>query len=119
MTSPHDTTLAAYEAIQAAADTTMYDLTLFVSGASDLSAVAIANARHLCDTHLAGRHHLAVVDVHEDVTAVFASQVLATPTLVRNQPEPIRKVIGDLSHTDNVLRALGITVIDDVAPDAG
>ena len=114
MTSPHDATLARYEAGAAsgAATVTVFDLTLFVSGASDLSAVAIANARDLCDTYLAGRHHLAVVDVHEDPKAVFASQVLATPTLVRNLPAPARKVIGDLSRTDKVLRALDIPAAD-------
>jgi diguanylate cyclase (GGDEF)-like protein/PAS domain S-box-containing protein len=75
-----------------------YDLTLYVSGASDLSARAIADARQLCDTHLAGRYHLGVIDVNEDPAGVRAGGVLATPTLVRNQPLPVRELVGDLSR---------------------
>lgn len=78
-----------------------YELTLFVSGASDLSARAIADARQLCDTHLAGRYHLAVVDVQEDCTGLVDSEVLATPTLVKNWPLPVRKLVGNLSRTHN------------------
>jgi circadian clock protein KaiB len=108
MNPPHDATLAGLEASRADSTAAFYELTLFVSGASDLSAVAIANARHLCDTYLADRHRLTVVDVHEDMTAVLTNQVLATPTLVLNLPAPSRKVIGDLSRTAKVLSALGI-----------
>jgi diguanylate cyclase (GGDEF)-like protein len=75
-----------------------FDLTLYVSGASDLSARAIADARRLCDVHLAGHYHLSVIDVYEDPAAVRASGVLATPTLVKNRPLPVRELVGDLSH---------------------
>jgi circadian clock protein KaiB len=90
-----------------------YELTLFVSGASDLSARAIANARELCDTHLEGRYELAVLDVHEDAAAALDSDVIAAPTLVRNRPLPVRKLVGDLSHTAKVLVALDIRAADD------
>jgi circadian clock protein KaiB len=85
-----------------------YDLTLFVSGASGLSSTAIANASALCEAHLAGRYVLAVVDVHADSSSVIASNVLAAPTLVRNLPLPVRKIVGDLTDTDRVLRALEV-----------
>jgi circadian clock protein KaiB len=85
-----------------------YELTLFVSGASDLSARAIANAKELCDTHLDGRYELSVVDVHEDAAAALNSDVIAAPTLVRNSPLPVRKLVGDLSKTDKVLVALDL-----------
>jgi circadian clock protein KaiB len=85
-----------------------YELTLFVSGASDLSARAIANAKKLCDTHLVGRYELSVVDVHEDAAAALNSDVIAAPTLVRNSPLPVRKLVGDLSKTDKVLVALDL-----------
>lgn len=91
-------------------DGTSYELTLFVSGASDISARAIANARQLCDTHLDGRCHLSVVDVHEDPAAVLSSRVLAAPTLVKNRPLPVRKHVGDLSNTAKVLLALDLPV---------
>jgi circadian clock protein KaiB len=83
-----------------------YDLTLFVNGASDLSAHAITNAHTLCDAHLGGRYDLAVVDVHEDPMAALRSQVLAAPTLVKNQPLPVRRVVGDLSDPTKVRLAL-------------
>jgi circadian clock protein KaiB len=85
-----------------------YDLTLFVNGASDLSGRAIANARQLCDRHLAGRYHLAVIDVRDDPALVSRHRLLAAPTLVRTSPLPVRKIVGDLSHTDKVLLALEI-----------
>jgi circadian clock protein KaiB len=88
-----------------------YDLTLFVSGASDLSARAVADTRRLCDTFLAGRFELSVVDMHEDAGAGRRSQVLAVPALVRTGPPPTRKIVGDLSDSDKVVRALGLSVV--------
>lgn len=94
-------------------DETRFELTLFVSGASDLAARAIANATRICETHLKGRYQLSVVDVHEDLAALLTSQVLATPTLVRNRPLPVRKIVGDLSRTDRVLLALDLPIVRD------
>jgi circadian clock protein KaiB len=102
-----------------APDATWYDLALFVSGASDLSAKAIADARGLCDTHLSGRSHLSVIDVRDDPAAVLSSQVLATPTIVRRMPVPVRKLVGDLSDPDKVLQALGIPAAARTADDRG
>jgi len=93
-----------------------YELTLFVSGASALSAHAIATASQLCDLHLRGRYHLAVVDVHGDPAALAGRSVVAVPTLVRSRPRPERKVVGDLSDTARVLLALDIPAAGD--PDA-
>ena len=84
------------------------ELTLFVSGASDLSARAIANSRALCDVRLQGRFRLSVVDVHEDPDATQSSGVHATPTLVRPSPLPMRRFVGDLSDADAVLLRLGL-----------
>jgi circadian clock protein KaiB len=93
-----------------------YELTLFVSGASALSARAIATARQLCDLNLGDGYHLAVVDVHGDPAALAGRSVVAVPTLVRNRPRPERKVVGDLSDTAKVLLALEIPVAG--GPDA-
>jgi circadian clock protein KaiB len=87
-----------------------YELTLFVSGASDLSARAIADATRLCEAHLAGRYHLSVVDVHQDPAAVLAHRVVAAPTLVKHRPPPMRRLVGDLSRADRVLKALDLPV---------
>jgi circadian clock protein KaiB len=115
MTTPADAAIHQSEGDLGEDGAAFYELTLFVSGASDLAARAITNARRLCDTYLAGRYRLAVVDVYEDVAAFVANDVLATPTLMRSSPLPVRKVVGDLSRTDKVLRALDLPEAADVA----
>jgi circadian clock protein KaiB len=84
------------------------ELTLYVSGASDLSTRAITHARQLCDSDPSHPCRLTVVDIHDDPAAVMRSHVLAAPTLVRSKPLPARRVVGDLSHTDAVLAMLGL-----------
>ena len=86
----------------------VYELTLYVIGASALSARAITDARRFCDEYLEGRSRLTVVDLLDDTGAVRRSQVLATPTLVRSAPLPVRRLVGDLSEPDRVLAALDI-----------
>jgi circadian clock protein KaiB len=112
MTTPHDATLQRFEDALAERAESWYELTLIVSGASELSARAIANARQFCEAHLHGRYHLSVVDLHEEPASVGGRQVLAAPTLVKNHPLPVRKFVGDLSRTDNVLLALGMPAVD-------
>jgi circadian clock protein KaiB len=88
---------------RAAADH-VYHLTLFVNGASELSARAIADARRLCD--LSGRCQLTVIDIHDDPAAAVSRRVHAVPALVRTGPLPVRRLVGDLSQTGRVLAAL-------------
>jgi circadian clock protein KaiB len=83
-----------------------YELTLFVSGASDLAARAIANARRMCEARLPGHYHLSVVDIHENPTSMLTHNLLATPTLVKINPPPVRRVVGDLSQVDKVISLL-------------
>jgi circadian clock protein KaiB len=85
-----------------------YALTLFVSGASDASAHAIANVRELCDAHLGGRHELKIVDLHQEPAMAKDHNVLATPTLVKQHPLPLRMLVGDMSDHPRVLAALGV-----------
>ena len=92
----------------AAAGVTEYVLTLFVSGASDISAQAIGNAKSICEMYLTGRYRLQVVDIHRDVAKMMAHNVLAAPTLMRELPLPMRRLVGDLSDTRKVLAALDI-----------
>lgn len=91
-------------------DPETYELTLFVSGPSDVSEHAIVTARELCDVHLAGRARLTVVDVHADGGADLGAWMLATPTLARTLPLPVRKVVGSFSDTARVLEALGLSL---------
>jgi len=83
-----------------------YHLTLFVSGASGLSARAIDDVRRLCDVHLSERAELTVVDVYAEPQAALSSRVSVVPTLVRTSPLPVRRVVGDLSRAERVLSAL-------------
>jgi circadian clock protein KaiB len=108
MTKPHDATLTRLEDLPDPNDRTWYELTLVVSGASDLSTRAIANARRLCDTYMKDRYHLSVVDLHEQPAGALDRPVLAAPTLIKDLPLPSRKFVGDLSHTDKALLALGL-----------
>jgi circadian clock protein KaiB len=112
MTTPNDATVSGFEKALTLREGTHIELTLIVSGASDLSARAIANATRLCEEHLHGRYHLSVVDLHEAPASVLSGQVVAAPTLVKTQPLPMRKFVGDLSRTDRVLAALGLPVPD-------
>jgi circadian clock protein KaiB len=85
-----------------------YELTLFVSGASDLAGRAIANATRLCEANFPGQYHLSVVDVHEDPKSLLTHNLLATPTLVKINPPPVRRVVGDLSQVDKVISLLDL-----------
>jgi circadian clock protein KaiB len=104
----HDATLRRFELRTGSSETAPYVLTLFVTGASDMSARAISNVRSMCDEHLAGRYQLEVVDVHRDPSLMSAHDVVAAPTLIKESPLPKRMLVGDLSDTARVLAALDI-----------
>jgi circadian clock protein KaiB len=108
MTAGPELTVEQFERAVAALDQAHYELTLFVNGASERSAHAIADVRALCDAHLAGRFHLNVVDVHQNPDLVARFRVLASPTLVKEKPLPVRMLVGDLSDEGRVLAALDI-----------
>jgi circadian clock protein KaiB len=92
----------------AAAAGPRYVLRLYVSGTTARSARAIANTRRLCETNLKGRYDLDVVDVYQNPEATKADQVIAVPTLVKQLPAPLRRLIGDLSDQERVLSGLDI-----------
>jgi circadian clock protein KaiB len=89
-----------------------YSLTLFVSGASGSSAQAITNVRAICDAHLSGRYHLAIVDLNQEPMLAERHHVLATPTLVKDHPLPMRMLVGDMSDHPRVLVALDVRAAD-------
>jgi circadian clock protein KaiB len=90
-----------------------YDLTLFVSGASGLSARAIDDVRLLCDVHLNAQVRLTVVDIHADAAVALSRGVSVAPTLVRTRPLPLRRIVGDLSQAERVLAMLMLPVDGD------
>ena len=87
-------------------DTEEFVLTLFVSGASDLSARAIDSVSRLCERHLSDGWRLTVIDIHDDPESALANRIHAVPTLVRSRPLPVRRLVGDLSQADRVLAVL-------------
>jgi circadian clock protein KaiB len=85
-----------------------YELILFVSGASASSARAITNIREICDAQLSGRHQLNIVDLNQEPVLAAQHNVLATPTLVKDRPLPLRMLVGDMSDHVKVLLALDV-----------
>jgi circadian clock protein KaiB len=86
----------------------MFDLRLYVAGQTPRAVRAFANLRKICDEHLAGRYRIEVIDLVEDPQLGRGDQILALPTLVRRLPQPIKKIIGDLSNTERVLVGLDL-----------
>jgi circadian clock protein KaiB len=88
-----------------------YVLRLYVSGSTQQSIRAITNLKSICELHLRGRYDLMVVDLYEQKERAQEDQIVVAPTLVRQSPLPVRRMIGDLSRTDRVLAILGIPVL--------
>ena len=86
----------------------MFKFRLFVAGGTQNSAQAVANLNSICRAHLPDRHDIEVVDVLREPKRALADGILMTPTLVRLAPTPVERIIGTLSQTQIVLRALGL-----------
>jgi circadian clock protein KaiB len=87
-----------------------YDLRLYVAGATPKSLAAIANLRNICEMHLAGRFSVEIIDLVQAPELASVDEIVALPTLVRRLPEPLRRIIGDLSKTERVL--VGLDILD-------
>ncbi len=85
-----------------------YTLRLFVTGKTPRSEKAIANLRRICEQELQGRYELEVIDVLEKPELAEDEKILATPTLIKRLPPPLRRVIGDLTDKDKVLLGLDV-----------
>ena len=83
-----------------------WDLRLYVAGQTAKSLAAFANLKSVCEEHLAGKYQIEVIDLLKNPQLARGDQIVAIPTLVRKLPEPIRKIIGDLSNTERVLVGL-------------
>jgi circadian clock protein KaiB len=83
-------------------------LRLYIAGQTPRSIKAFANLKRLCEEHLAGKYRLEVIDLIQNPQLAAGDQILAVPTLVRRLPEPVRKIIGDLSNTERVLVGLDV-----------
>ena len=87
-----------------------WELRLYVAGQTQKSLAAIANLHKICDAHLKTRYRIEVIDLAKQPQLAAGDQILAVPTLVRNLPPPLRKIIGDLSNVERVLVGLDIRI---------
>lgn len=91
-----------------AAASPKFQLRLYVAGQTARSLAAFANLQRICETHLAGQYYIEVIDLTKTPQLAAGDQIFAVPTLVRRLPEPIKKIIGDLSDEGRVLVGLDI-----------
>jgi circadian clock protein KaiB len=89
-------------------ETSEWNLRLYVAGQTPRSMTAFQNLNNICEEYLKGQYHIEVIDLMENPKLARGDQILAIPTLVRKLPQPIRKIIGDLSNTERVLVGLDI-----------
>jgi len=85
-----------------------WELRLYVAGQTSKSMAAFSNLKKLCEDHLKGQYRIEVIDLLENPALAKGDQILAIPTLVRKLPEPIKKIIGDLSNKERVLVGLNL-----------
>lgn len=97
-----------FEASVNNAEQSRYMLRLFITGMTPNSKRAVENIKKICEEHLAGRYDLQVIDIYQQPSLAEGEQIIAAPTLVKIQPAPLKRLIGDMSDTEKVLSGLGI-----------
>jgi circadian clock protein KaiB len=85
-----------------------YVLRLYVAGATARSTRAVANIKKICEEELEGRYELQIIDIYQQPLLARDEQIIATPTLIKHLPRPLRKFIGDLSNTERILLGLDV-----------
>jgi circadian clock protein KaiB len=105
-TIPAETT-AAKSGLESNEDR-QWELRLYVAGQTPKCLAAFANLKKLCEEHMGGHYHIEIIDLLQQPQLAKGDQILAIPTLVRKLPEPVRKIIGDLSNTERVLVGLDL-----------
>jgi circadian clock protein KaiB len=90
----------------------LWQLRLYVMDKTPKSMTAFANLKKICDSHLKGRYHITVIDLLQQPQLARGDQILATPTVVRRLPSPVRTIIGNLSDSDHVLVGLDLRAAD-------
>ncbi len=86
-----------------------FELNLYIAGASSNSIRAVANLREICEKYIKDRYTLRVIDVHQEKSLAPQEQLVALPMLIKLRPRPERRLIGDMSDTQKVLKGLGIS----------
>ena len=85
-----------------------YILRLYIAGTTLQSVTALQNIKKICEQHLQGRYELEVIDIYQQTEAAVAENILAVPTLIKQLPTPLQKIIGNLSNTEKVLKGLNL-----------
>lgn len=85
-----------------------WELRLYVAGKTARAVAAFANLKKICEEHMKGKYRIEIIDLLKNPQLAKGDQILAVPTLVRKLPEPVRKIIGDLSNTQRVLVGLDL-----------
>ncbi len=86
----------------------IWELRLYIAGKTPRAVSAFRNLQQICEEHLAGKYTIEVIDLLKEPRLARGDQIVAVPTLVRKLPEPVRKIIGDLSNTERVLVGLNL-----------
>ena len=92
--------------IGANGETEVWELRLYIAGQTPRSVAAFANLKKICEEHLPGRYKIEVIDLMQHPQLAADDQIVAVPTLVRTLPEPLRRIVGDLSNTERTLVGL-------------
>ena len=107
--SPKTTSTAEFEALlRGVRQDQHYVLKLYITGTTPRSTQAITNIHALCEEFLPGRYALEVVDIYQQPDQAAGDQIIAAPTLVKSEPEPVKRLVGDLSNRERVLVALNL-----------
>jgi circadian clock protein KaiB len=93
---------------ESADQTESWNMRLYIAGQTPKSLRALANLKQICEEYLAGKYHIEIIDLLANPQLASTDQILAIPTLIRKLPEPVRKIIGDLSNVERVLVGLDL-----------
>ncbi|MDZ4805785.1 MAG: circadian clock KaiB family protein [Candidatus Eisenbacteria bacterium] len=94
----------------------MFELRLYIAGQTPRSVTAFANLKEICEEHLSGRYKIEVIDLLLHPQLAAGDQIVAIPTLVRKLPEPLRRIVGDLSNTERALVGLQLRPVTQKDP---
>lgn len=98
--------VASPESETGSSEPTVWEFRLYIAGQTPKSLAAVENLKRICEQHLAGRHRIEVIDLHKNPRLAKQDEIVAVPTLVRKLPDPVRRVIGDLSNFEKALVGL-------------
>lgn len=109
-----ETSTDLYEQKIAKSKSETYLLRLYVTGSTPQSIRAIENIKKICEEYLKGRYELEVVDLYQKPSLAKGEQIIAAPTLIKKLPQPLRRIIGDMSNTERVLVGLDLREVDEL-----